>query len=458
MKPSGVAVIGDIPIHWDAKPIRLLGRILKGVGGSKEDCVEEGIPCVRYGDLYTTHRETIEEARTYLSADRAPAYTPIRHGDLLFAASGEKLEEIGKSAVNLIDGEARCGGDMIILRPNVAMVPRFLGYAADAAPSVAQKTTMGRGTTVKHIYPDELRNLTIALPPLDEQACIADFLDDKTARIDSLIAKQKQLLALLAEKRQGLITQAVTKGLDASAPMKDSGIGWVAKFPTHWKALQIKRFARPGLRTFTDGDWIESPYITDQGVRLLQTGNVGIGYFKEQGGRFVSDATFAELRCTLLEAGDVLICRLDGPVGRACIAPDLGVRMITSVDNAILKVGTEHDARFVVYALTCPRYLEWVQALCRVGGGFRFRISRTMLGDFPLPAPPRDEQRTIADHLDRATATIRAAEVRIQSHIEKLGEYRQALIAAAVTGQLDVAAPLHAARNNASRHVEAEVA
>ncbi len=83
---------------------------------------------------------------------------------------------------------------------------------------------------------------------------------------------------------------------------------------------RIKRCARPGRRAFTDGDWIESPYITENGVRLIQTGNVGIGRYKEQGFRYVSEETFTELACTEVDPNDVLICRLDGPVGRACLA------------------------------------------------------------------------------------------------------------------------------------------
>lgn len=335
-------------------------------------------------------------------------------------------------------------GDFLMWMP-VGLNPAILARVEEAA----------HGT--KALRTEQWRKLPLAIPPEDVQRRIADFLDGKTASIDALIAKQEQLLALLTEKRQGLITQAVTKGLDPNAPTKDSGVDWAGPLPAHWKALQVKRFARAGLRTFTDGDWIEAPYVTDHGVRLLQTGNVGTGFFKEQGGRFVSDATFDELRCTLLEPGDVMICRLDGPVGRACIAPDLGVRMITSVDNAILKVGPDQDARYIVYALSCPRYLEWVQALCRVGGGFRFRISRSMLGDFALPAPPREEQRQIADYLDRAVAASRSAEERVRAYIDKLREYRQALITAAVTGQLDVASGAPKVRT-AIRDAEAQSA
>jgi type I restriction enzyme S subunit len=237
---SGADLIGPVPAHWTTKPLRLVGRLLKGKGGSKEDVVEEGVPCVRYGDLYTTHNNFIEQARTYLTEGRAQDYTPIAYGDVLFAASGETIEEIGKSAVNLLHG-ARCGGDVVILRPTEPMHARFLGYATDAAPVAAQKSLAGRGTTVKHIYPDELREVVIAVPPLREQQMIADFLDCETARLDALVAAKQRLLELLSEKRKALIVTAVTRGLDPNVRLRDSGAPWLPSRPRSHHRYQPQR-------------------------------------------------------------------------------------------------------------------------------------------------------------------------------------------------------------------------
>jgi type I restriction enzyme S subunit len=112
--------------------------------------------------------------------------------------------------------------------------------------------------------------------------------------------------------------------------------------------------------------------------------------------------------------------------------------MITSVDNAILKPRADCDPRYIVYVLSSPKYLDWVQVLCRVGGGFRFRVSRSMLGDIQIPAPPGEEQRRIAAYLDQQTKQSLAIEERLDAHCVKLREYRQALITAAVTGKIDV--------------------
>jgi type I restriction enzyme S subunit len=169
---------------------------------------------VRYGDLYTTHRHFIRESRPYVSSESSIDYTPIQYGDVLLAASGETLEEIGKSAVNLLQSPAFCGGDVIVLRPSIDVDPLFLGYALDCPESAAQKAGMGRGFTVVHIYAGQLKNLGMAIPTRPEQIAIAAFLDRETAKIDALISEAEQAILLLQERRTALISAAVTGKID----------------------------------------------------------------------------------------------------------------------------------------------------------------------------------------------------------------------------------------------------
>ena len=177
MKPSGVEWLGNVPEHWEVRRLGQIGRLSKGNGGNKEDEVSLGVPCVRYGDLYTTHTNFILKSRSFVSVAKAEDYTPITFGDVLFAASGETINEIGKSAVNLMQSAACCGGDIILFRSERQVESRYMGYATDCRPAAAQKATMGRGITVKHIYGDQLKYLTLAFPSLPEQAAIVRFLD-----------------------------------------------------------------------------------------------------------------------------------------------------------------------------------------------------------------------------------------------------------------------------------------
>lgn len=184
--------------------------------------------------------------------------------------------------------------------------------------------------------------------------------------------------------------------------------------------LPLRRLAQRG-GLFCDGDWIESPYITDAGVRLIQTGNVGLGAYKEQGFRFISEATFLALNCTEVHPGDLLVCRLAEPVGRSCIAPDLGQRMITSVDVAILRPSPlVADVRYLNYYLSSSAYLNFVDSIAR--GGTRQRVSRDQLGMVPVRIPRLGHQRAIADYLDVETSRIDALIEKKRQMVELLEE------------------------------------
>jgi type I restriction enzyme S subunit len=187
---------------------------------------------------------------------------------------------------------------------------------------------------------------------------------------------------------------------------------------------------------FTDGDWVELPHITTEGNRLIQTGNIGIGRYREQGFRYVSDASFSELGCTEVRPGDVLICRLAEPVGRACLAPDLGVRMITSVDVCILRPGKDVFAPYLVEYLSSGAYLAYMDAIAR--GGTRDRVSRDQLGAVPVPLPSLAEQHEVAERLADLRRRSDDLAGLLDRQIQFLEERRHALITAAVTGQFEI--------------------
>jgi len=222
--------------------------------------------------------------------------------------------------------------------------------------------------------------------------------------------------------------------------MKDSGVEWIGEIPEHWEVTRLKKIQSKEPRSFIDGDWIESPFITDEGVRLIQTGNIGIGEYKEQGFRFVSEETFRKLNCTEIFPNDILICRLAEPVGRSCLSPHLNSKMITSVDVVILKPSNEVDSQFVVYCLTNPKYFDWLNSISR--GSTRQRISRSMLGNVDFLLPNLLEQKQISEFLDKATSKINSELQRNLRLIEILEEKRHSLINQAVTKGLDPSIPM----------------
>ena len=214
LKPSGVDWLGDVPEHWEVVQLGRIGVFTKGSGGTKDDEVPDGIPCVRYGDLYTTHQYFMSQTRSHIPPAKANAYTEIKRGDVLFPTSGETIEEIGKSAVNLMHGHVRCGGDLIIFRPTIPMEPRFAGYALGCPAAQTQKSLMGRGITIMHIYSGQLKYLWLPLPPLAEQTAIVEYLDRTTANADAAIARVRRQIELVEEYRTRLIADVVTGQID----------------------------------------------------------------------------------------------------------------------------------------------------------------------------------------------------------------------------------------------------
>ena len=217
MKDSGVEWLGKIPTHWTIKKLKQMGVFKKSKGGTKADETLNGVPCIRYGDLYTYHKTFIEKSRTCISIEQSYGYTPIQYGDVLFATSGETIEDIGKSAINLITEKVFCGGDIILFRNTIQANIRFIGYAMDTLQMAFQKACMGRGVTIMHIYIDQLKNLLLVIPSIKEQQIIADYLDKQTKQIDTLIEKIKKSITLLKEYRLALITSAVTGQINVQA-------------------------------------------------------------------------------------------------------------------------------------------------------------------------------------------------------------------------------------------------
>ena len=221
---------------------------------------------------------------------------------------------------------------------------------------------------------------------------------------------------------------------------KDSGVEWLGEVPAHWRSVPLRFLANGPSGLFIDGDWIESKDIASSGIRYITTGNVGEGKYREQGEGFISNQTFADLSCTEVLTGDILISRLNAPIGRACIVPDLGCRIVTSVDNVIFRPDSVNDRRFLVYLMSSHEHFANTELLAR--GSTMQRISRSILGNVRFCIPSHQEQTNIADFLDHETAKIDALVAEQEKLIALLKEKRQAVISHAVTKGLNPDAPM----------------
>ncbi|MDD3569265.1 MAG: restriction endonuclease subunit S [Bacteroidales bacterium] len=215
---------------------------------------------------------------------------------------------------------------------------------------------------------------------------------------------------------------------------KDSGIEWIGEIPEHWRSVKIKQLAIGANTLFLDGDWIESKEIVfdEDNIRYITTGNIGEGKYKEQGNGYITQETFEKLNCTEVFPGDLVISRLNPPIGRACIIPDLGKRIVTSVDNVILRSSEEYSKSFLVHFFSNPKYYEFT--LLEGRGATMQRISRGILGNIKIVLPNNlSEQTAIVTYLDRKTAEIDQLIDAKKRLIELYHEEKTAIINQAVT-------------------------
>ena len=431
MKDSGVEWLGKAPAHWEVRQLGRIGRFLKGSGGTKADETQEGIPCVRYGDIYTHHQFFITASRACVTPElAATAYTPIQYGDVLFAGSGETIDEIGKSAANLIRGPACCGGDVIIFRPSIDADARFLGYATDCTPAACQKARIGRGFTVIHIYWRDLKYITVAVPPLPEQAAIVRYLDYVDRRIQCYIRAKQKLVTLLEELKQALIHQAVTGQIDVrtSRPYpayKPSGVEWLGDVPAHWEVRRSKRVFTPRKELARRGD-----------TQLSATQAYGViaqEDYENKIGRKVTKILLHLDQRRHVEVDDFVISMrsFQGGLERAWTSGCIRSSYI------VLQAATRLIVNYFGHLFKSVGYIAALQSTAQfILDGQDLNYENFCRVDVPFP--PIEEQQQIALALDRATVNIRLNIERSHREISLLREYRTRLIADVVTGKLDV--------------------
>ena len=425
---SGVEWLGAVPAHWEVRHLGRFGRLFKGGGGTKEDARESGVPCVRYGDLYTEHQFFITATRACVAPELAnTVYTPIRYGDVLFAGSGETIDEIGKSAVNLIPGPACCGGDVIILRPSIDADARFLGYAMDCAATARQKACIGRGFTVVHIYSSDLKYVTVAIPPLPEQAAIVRFLDHADRRMRRYIRAKQKLIALLEENRTVLIKHAVTQGLNPNADTHSTRSHVFPFVPRDWTLRRmrslVQRVRRP-IRVRPDMEYREI------GIRSW-----GKGIFHKDS---VPGAVLGEKNVFRIDPGDFVLNIVFAWEGAVSVVSENETGMIASHRFPTFRPSLEVDVDYLlmVFQSEQGRRLMEVNSPGAAGRNRTLRIGQFLEEEIPLPT--LDAQRAIVAAFRHGESRLADCVGRTRQAVHQLEGFRSRLIADVVTGKLDV--------------------
>ena len=427
-----------LPRGWELRPLKRIAALNPEVLPEDTDR-DWTFPYVDIGNVTFEAGITGTELVRFADAP-SRARRRVRNGDTIVSTVRTYLRAIAPVS-NQPDGLIASTG-FAVIRARPPMDAGYLSWALRSNTFVESVVADSVGVSYPAIAPSVLGSLPIPAPPPAEQRAIADFLDRETAKIDALIATQERLIALLDEKRQATITHAVTKGLDPTVPMKDSGVEWMGNVPAGWQILPLGRIARARCDG-PFGSGLKSEHYSESGVRVIRLQNIRLGYFDGTDSAFIDEYYYhTELAGHDVCEGDVLIAGLGddrNTVGRACTAPDgIGPAMVKA-DCFRFRLDTSRSLpAFVATQLTAGAAFD---AGVLSSGSTRSRIPLSVMATRKVTLPPIAEQRAIADFLDELCGQISAAQRTAKALSEELRERRTTLITAAVTGQIDVSRP-----------------
>ena len=394
------------------------------------DYVSDGLRFLRTTDIDDQGRITTGDDGVYVDEAKAAGYE-LDDGDLLLSRSGT----VGRSYLHHgANGPVSYAGYLVRFRPSPIVVPRFLFYFTKTTLFLGQVKSEGTQSTIVNVNARKYGNMTVPLPTLNEQAAIVDLLDRETARIDQHIAKKKRLIELLKEKHSSLIAQAVTGGLDDSVPMRDSGSRFHGDIPEHWELLPLRRLTSQMTNGYVGPT---RDILTADGVPYVQSLHVKNGRIQHNADYFVSEEWHRAHDRTRLREGDLLLVQTG----------DIGQSAVVNRDSAganchaliILRFRSDiADPWYFGYAFRAPGGKAAIVSMKT--GATHPHLNVGYVREVSFPVPPMGEQRRIVGFLDAETRVLTKAASLITSQLSLLGEYCQALITAAVTGQIDVAA------------------
>lgn len=415
-KDSGVEWLGVVPEHWGVSPLKWLA--------------EQVTDKATTSNFQVGLENIVGWTGSFIETDTEFAGDGIefRQKDILFGKLRPYLAKVwlaGKS------GQAV--GDFFVLRPR-AINSDFL-HKYILMPTVIENLNASTiGAKMPRVGWEDMAALAVTLPPHKEQIQIARFLDHETARIDALIEEQQRLIELLKEKRQAVISHAVTKGLDPTAPMKDSGVEWLGKMPAHWELKQSKYL----LESVTSGSRGWAEYYSDHGDLFFRITNLTRDSIEPKllSIQYVTPPRNAEGERSKVRVGDILIS-ITADLGSVCVAGQELAGSYVSQHVALARpIQKKVFSRWLAYFVLSDACND--QLVGAGYGGTKVQLSLDDIRSFWVSMPPYKEQVSIANYLDREIQTFDRLIAQAALGMDLLTERRSTLISAAVTGKIDV--------------------
>ncbi|XAG70063.1 restriction endonuclease subunit S [bacterium 19CA06SA08-2] len=424
-KDSGVEWLGEVPSEWTASRLKFIASIIMGQSPSSEDCNDLGIgnPFLQgnaeFGQRSPTPKQYCDSANKNANV-----------GDFLFSVRAP----VG--AVNIADQRYGIGRGLCAIRSHEDIAPLYLWWVLQT--SKIQFDAISTGSTFEAVSSEQVCNFALAIPSKNEQHTIATFLDYETARLDRLIAQQKRLIELLKEKRQAVISHAVTKGLNPNAPMKDSGIEWLGQVPEHWDVLPIQRL----LKKVEQGS---SPVAENRVPEDGEYGVLKISAIKK--GKFITTEvktleSFTHYNSRYkVKRGDLLVTRANTPslVADVCVV-DAEPSSPTMMSDLIYRLTTTDavDNTFLCSWLLSDFGRMQIEIDARGSSMTMAKVSQGHIKSWLVILPPLGEQIEINTFLATKQEKFEKLIYKAESAISLMQERRTALIFAAVTGKVDV--------------------
>lgn len=406
-----------LPVGWKIRRVKDLAKYINGYAFKPDDWDTVGKPILRIQNLTDPSSEF----------DRYPGTLPddylVHYGDILisWSASLNVFKWIGEDAwLNQHIFKTEVDKNVVTHEYFFWLASWFISVLAERA----------HGSTMQHLTRDAFGSFAVPLPPLDQQNVLAQYLSKVTNDLDELINAKQELVDSLIEKRQALITHAVTRGLDPDAPLRDSGVPWLGEIPAHWEVTYLRRL----LQSMDYG--ISEAVGSEGAVAILRMGDIAEGRVNFNNVGFVDEVE----PNLLLEPGDLLFNRTNSfaQVGKVGLFPE-NIGFPVSFASYLVRMRCLNSVwpAYINYVLNSPFAMAWAksEALPSIG---QVNLNPNRYSYLLLPVPPLTEQLEIAKFLDEHTQQIKDLESAAITTIELLQERRSALIAAAVTGQLEV--------------------
>jgi type I restriction enzyme S subunit len=434
-KDSGVDWLGEIPTHWEVKKLKHIANFRLSNVDKHTRTNEKEVKLCNYTDVY--YQKFITENIKFMVAtateEQIKNFT-LEKGDVLITKDSETPDDIAvpayvsQSLTNVI-----CGYHLAHIKP-VSIYGKYLFYAFQSTIIASQFHISATGITRYGIGKSDIANSLFLIPPIAEQEKIVKFLDRKCEEVERAIELKQRLITLLDEQKSIVINQAVTKGLNPNAPMKDSGIDWLGDIPAHWELKKLKHIVNFRLSNVD-----KHIRLNEKEVKLCNYTDVYYQKFITENINFmVATATEEQIKNFSLEKGDVLITK-DSETPDDIAVPAYVSEPLT---NVICGYHLAHikpvsiQGKYLFYGFQSKIIAS--QFHISATGITRYGIGKSDIANSLFLIPPIEEQEKIVKYLEQKTAEIEELKEKTLQQIEKLKEFKQILIAEAVTGKIKV--------------------